>query len=351
VDSAVKNIASLCTGVGMLDEAVRLGCEHLGWRTRLAMCAEWEAYAAACLRSRMEESSMESAPIWCGDFADFDAAAFCGVVDILTAGFPCQPWSAAGKQEGTADERWVWPSIANVIREMGPRFVFLENVPGVVSGGGLDHCLSDIASMRFDAQWLSVTAKAAHASHLRERVFVLAYSPGERFPGDAKQDKRSIERKQQPSRRRDTGGRDSTVAVAKRNGRRKRQPGRGQDQRAAIGRAGGNVDDSRGFGASVPGASVQRQLEQQQGRPVESGRRCSGVFAPGPTADWRSIPEHLYPSIEPGFRLMADGMAVVLDESRADALRCAGNGVVAIQGAVAFVELARRAGLARRVGS
>jgi site-specific DNA-cytosine methylase len=68
VDSSIANIVGLCSGVGLLEEAVRLGLEHLGIRSRLALCCEWDAYAAACLLARMEESSVE--PIEGGDFRE-----------------------------------------------------------------------------------------------------------------------------------------------------------------------------------------------------------------------------------------------------------------------------------------
>src|SRR4051812_46185124 len=107
----------------MLDIATGIALEYLGYRHRLAVLCEREGYAASCLLARMEESSMEPAPIWCGDLAEFPAATFHGLVDVLCAGFPCQPWSAAGKQQGTADDRWLWPAIANIIRDMGPGIV------------------------------------------------------------------------------------------------------------------------------------------------------------------------------------------------------------------------------------
>lgn len=166
---------SLCSGVGWLSLGVELAAEYLGWSYRCVGHCERDAYATSVLLERMEDASMGCAPVFAGNLEDLDADSLRGHASIITAGFPCQPWSAAGKQKGTADERWLWPAIANIIRRVGPRLVFLENVPGLVSGGGLEHVLSGLAEMRFNAEWLSVKAASVGASHKRERVFILAY--------------------------------------------------------------------------------------------------------------------------------------------------------------------------------
>jgi len=123
----------------------------------------------------MEDEALDPAPIWCGDLADLDCAPFAGRVDLVTAGFPCQPWSVAGKREGKHDDRWIWPGIARIIREVRPGLVFLENVRGLVSGGGLEPVLGDLAGLGFDAEWTCLRASEVGAPHRRERVFVLAY--------------------------------------------------------------------------------------------------------------------------------------------------------------------------------
>ena len=168
-------VLSLCSGIGMLDEGVSLGIEHLtGSRAVVVGFCERESYAASILMARMADSSLEPAPIFVGNFEDADWAQFHGAVDCVVAGFPCQPWSAAGKQEGTDDDRWLWPAIAGLISEIEPSIVFLENVLGLVSGGGLELVLSDLAALGFDAEWCSLAASEVGASHERERIFVLA---------------------------------------------------------------------------------------------------------------------------------------------------------------------------------
>ena len=105
MDRPIINYLSLCSGVGLLDEAFAAGCWHIGWRANPVALCEREAYAAACLLARMEESSMEPAPVYAGDLRDFDGRQFRGVVDAVIAGLPCQPYSCAGKQRGNVDER------------------------------------------------------------------------------------------------------------------------------------------------------------------------------------------------------------------------------------------------------
>ena len=105
-------------------------------------------------------------------------------VDVLTGGYPCQPFSAAGRRKGTEDERHLWPYVREAIRHLRPRYAFLENVRGHRSLG-FDTVLRDLAEDGLTARWTTVRASDVGAPHHRERLFVLvsADSEGERFPG------------------------------------------------------------------------------------------------------------------------------------------------------------------------
>ena len=168
---------ALCAGVGGLDLAV--GLLVADYRT---ICyVEREAYAASTLVARMADGALDPAPVW-DDVWTFRGGRWRGQVDLVTAGFPCTPWSAAGAGRGVEDERWIWPALLERIREIRPTFVFLENVPPLVSRGGLALVLGDLAECGFDAEWDLFAAADVGASHQRERLFVLAFRDGGRLP-------------------------------------------------------------------------------------------------------------------------------------------------------------------------
>jgi DNA (cytosine-5)-methyltransferase 1 len=95
-------------------------------------------------------------------------------VDLLAFGWPCQPFSLAGKGEGAEDERAIWPDIARGVGLLRPRYLFAENVPSVVVRGELARVLTDLARLGFDAEWACVRASAVGAPHRRERFFLVA---------------------------------------------------------------------------------------------------------------------------------------------------------------------------------
>lgn len=98
-------------------------------------------------------------------------------VDLICAGFPCQPFSHAGKQLGVNDERWTWPATAAVIRALRPRYVLLENVSALVrDSGAFGTVLGDLHCIGFDAEWATVRASDFGLPHARERVYLLAYA-------------------------------------------------------------------------------------------------------------------------------------------------------------------------------
>jgi DNA (cytosine-5)-methyltransferase 1 len=173
-DVAIRTIA-LCAGYGGLEIGLSAACAYLGLKSRVACYVEREAYAAALLASRMEACALDAAPIW-SDLVTFDARAWRGAVDCVAAGFPCQPHSVAGKRKGTADERWIWPDIARIVRDSGAWLVWLENVPGLLTSGGFDEVESSLAEMGMSAEWCCLSAADVGASHERERWFCLAYS-------------------------------------------------------------------------------------------------------------------------------------------------------------------------------
>jgi DNA (cytosine-5)-methyltransferase 1 len=168
--SSIHGLA-LCAGVGGLELGLDL---VFGDAYRTVAFVEIEAAAAATLVARMEEGVLCPAPVW-DDLDTFDGRPWRRVVDFISAGFPCQPWSVAGTRTGLADARWLWPPIARILREVRPLGLLLENVPGLVRGG-LGYVLRDLFALGFDARWDCFSASDVGASHGRERIFLVAYA-------------------------------------------------------------------------------------------------------------------------------------------------------------------------------
>ena len=169
VEPGVGRMLELCAGYGGFSLA-------LSGIAQTVCYVERDAYAAATIASRITERRLPDAPIW-DDVDTFDGTAWKGLIDIVVGGIPCQPFSAAGKRLGTDDDRWLWPDIARIIRDVEPRYVFLENVPGVVRAG-LAHVLGDLAQLGFDAEWGLYAASDVGAPHRRQRFWLVGDARG-----------------------------------------------------------------------------------------------------------------------------------------------------------------------------
>ncbi len=166
---------SLFSGAGGGLLASRL----LGWRT--IGYVENDDYCQRIIAQRIRDGFLDRAPIF-GDIRAFIgdgfAAQYQGMADVVSAGFPCQPFSTAGKRAGADDPRNMWPQTADALRVVRPRFAFLENVPGLLTGshGYFGTILSELAALGYDARWGVLSACAIGAPHTRERLFILAYA-------------------------------------------------------------------------------------------------------------------------------------------------------------------------------
>lgn len=159
-------IGSLCTGYGGLDLAVE---EHFAAET--IWCAEFDKFASQVVEQRFGVPNF-------GDITKIDWHQV-EPVDIITAGYPCQPFSQAGSRKGTNDHRHIWPHIAEAISIIRPRLVVLENVRGHLSLG-FDAVLADLAQIGYDAEWRIVRASDTGAPHQRARLYIIAYPNGTR---------------------------------------------------------------------------------------------------------------------------------------------------------------------------
>ncbi len=253
----------------------------------------------------MEEGYLEMAPIW-DDLESFDGHPWRGVVDLLSAGFPCQPVSLAGKRRAQEDERWLWPHVARVVCEVRPRIVALENVPGLLVRGFGD-VLGELAALGFDAEWLCLRASEFGAPHIRRRVFVLAW------------------RERDALRLLTKRGEGSAVDDS---GSSRHERGESREERSSGGPV--TLADTAGIRERKLSARFERQHHTNTDGRCEDFR----TWPPPPTYRGDEWPT----GFEPAVRRVADGLSYRLDR-----ITSLGNGVVPVVAAKAFLALAERA--------
>ena len=338
------NGLALCAGVGGLELGLQLAVP--GYRC-VGYC-ERDAFAAATLVARMESEALDQAPIW-DDLTTFPSELYCGTVDLITAGFPCQPFSSAGQRKGTDDERWIWEDIARVVRQVRPCFVFLENVPGLLANsGGYGTVLGDLAGLGFNAEWGVFSAAEVGAPQLRKRVFVLAYRDNRRHRRKADGQVQKIQGDRLSNGSRQTLAHSSSDRLQGDQFGEPPEKFPGQCNRTEM------ANPSSGGAYKLPVRSTSKITKPFPPGPGEMGntkgkhswfRECSlgagpdtEPFPPGPgeSDKWAEVLKRT-PQVEPSLCRVADGAP-----HRVDRLRCLGNGVVPIVAALAFRALAAR---------
>ncbi len=154
-------VGSLFSGIGGID----LGLERAGHR--VLWHSEIDKYACRVLKKHWPEIPN------LGDVTTINWSEV-PYVDIIAGGYPCQPFSSAGKRQGKKDKRHLWPFFFDAIRTIRPRYAFLENVRGHLTLGFGD-VLADLASCGYSADWQIIPASALGASHRRDRLVIVAY--------------------------------------------------------------------------------------------------------------------------------------------------------------------------------
>ena len=327
------HVLALCAGAGGLE----LGLKLAEPTAKLVCAVEGEAYVASLLVAHMEAGRLDTAPIW-SDVRTFDGKSWRGKIDCVTAGYPCQPFSIAGKKRAADDPRHLWPHVARI------------------ACGNMGY---QIAAGLFSAEEVG-------APHRRERLFIVAYRArviGERriIAGDCSGQPETAS----GSWRCELGNAEhagSFAAAESRsngapNGQRGTPRGQYTPQQLAgadfvadptgaeglVGKSrgvertptsgqGGNPAFAIGSGdvADHHGAGCQ---EQCRGEPVSAQHQAAecgsglALFPPHPDGDWSGVPAHLKPSV---YR-MVDGLAY-----RVDRIRACGNGVVPLAAAYAW---------------
>ncbi|MBC9248339.1 DNA cytosine methyltransferase [Paracoccus sp. 11-3] len=337
---------SLCSGAGGIDLGLTLALP--GYRA--VGHVERETYAAATLVARMADATLDQAVVW-DDIASFDGKPWRGAVDIVSAGYPCQPFSVAGKRRGADDPRHLWPHVARIIGEVEPPFVFLENVAHHLRLG-FPEVARGLVGMGYRLAAGLFTAAEVGAPHRRERLFILAIREGDELADPARLLWHPFERRE-PDR--------DAAPLANTEGQCQREPADQTDAVAGGGQARDEPCDDRRAMADAAGDGWRETERGQpqigrsdpcqpdvddahgarpQGRGDDAGEHAGErpPWPPGPhDADGWQRYLRSAPDAEPAVRRGSDGLA-----NRVDRLRLCGNGVVPLVAAHALRTLAHQ---------
>ena len=371
------NGMALCAGVGGLERALALVENH-----RTVLWCEWDKRAAATLVSNFGEG-LDVAPIW-DDLRSLDGKPWRGVVDLISAGFPCQPFSDAGNKRGEDDPRHLWPHVLRITREVDPEYVFLENVPGIVTTYPADGrpaaivVREDLEELGFRVEEGLFSAEEVGAPQRRVRWFLVAHHNRHlRQGGHGLGDRHS----DSGAGRADAG---RGIPVAYSDGTSAGQGGKQQPQLVSAPRPsaklahsdrgryvkrlpGGEsaVQQPRQAGGTMADPGSERPQGERRGRPAaRPARRSRGTevadtnrgrartrihpFPPARDADWTEYLErypYAAPATESSVRGDPDGVASGMDVclcSRRARLKQCGNGVVPATAALAWTTLKAR---------
>ena len=160
---------SLFSGIGGFD----LAAEWMGWENKFH--CELNGFGQRVLKHYWPEAELFS------DITKSDFKKYANRIDVLTGGFPCQPYSNAGERKGKEDERHLWPEMLRAIGEIAPRWVVGENVRGLTNWNGgvvFDEVCSDLEALGYKVAPYLIPASAANAPHKRERIWFIAYAQG-----------------------------------------------------------------------------------------------------------------------------------------------------------------------------
>jgi DNA (cytosine-5)-methyltransferase 1 len=166
------NVLALCAGYS----GIELGIKLVMPEARVVCYVERDSYTAANLVARMANKTLDEAPVW-DNVKTFRGRRWRGKVDIITAGYPCQPFSLAGKRRGTKDPRHLWPDIARIVSEVRPPICFFENVASHLTLG-FPSVKKDLQRLGYRVEARIVSALECGAAHTRQRLFILGYAHG-----------------------------------------------------------------------------------------------------------------------------------------------------------------------------
>lgn len=252
-------------------------------------------------------------------------------IDLLTGGFPCQPFSTAGKRKGTEDDRFLWPEMLRVIREVKPRWVLGENVAGIIEMA-LGQVCSDLESLDYEVQCFVIPACAVNAPHRRDRVWIVAHSKSEHGKraesvGDrCRQSEVSAGNGDCPSS-------DTTDLLCDGGNGDERECEQCQEVPQS-GNSGGETASSDTCGEGLEGSEDARDIEGSR----ETSKQRPGEFPesrtfPDWSRDWREVAfESCLRGVDDGLpkrlAVLPNGERISESKWRQEALKCYGNSIV-----------------------
>lgn len=229
------------------------------------------------------------------DIKNFDGTEYANTIDIITGGFPCQPFSVAGQRKGKEDARHLWPEMFRVIREVKPTWIVGENVTGII-GLALEQVLSDLESAGYNTETFIIPACAVGALHKRDRLWIVAYSNSE-----WKLQQKGIEQKFRKRISNSSNAISNTESIGREQPRHTRQRWTGFEN--------GSGNDGRTL-SNTNGT----RCEEINTTTIAEGKR----FYSGDAFEGRN-----YWQVEPGVGRVANGVS-----NRVDRIRGLGNAIV-----------------------
>jgi DNA (cytosine-5)-methyltransferase 1 len=269
------NHCSLFSGIGGFD----LAAQWVGWNNVFQV--EKDEWCRKVLQKNFPEAKRF------GDIKEFNAKEYNGTIDIISGGFPCQPFSVAGKRKGKEDDRYLWAEMLRVVNEIKPPFVVGENVTGII-GMELDKVLFDLEAQGYTTETYIIPACSKNAWHRRDRVWIVAYSNCIRWEDEQKENGEFIHNR---------NGNGATT-----------EQSRGKQQRRT-GKPGDILSNATSERQQGQGKRTKRSSNKEEGE-----RETDYAFANGINNQW---------TVEPELGRVANGIP-----DRLDRLKGLGNAIV-----------------------
>ena len=351
VDIHSFSVLSLCTGIGALDLGVKLAVPS----TRTICMVEREGFCINDLVQAMEAGLMDEAPIF-SDVRTFDGKPWRGVVDCVIGGYPCQPFSIAGKRLGASDPRHLWPAIAKIVDEVKPAYCFFENVDDHLRMG-YKEVAQDLDAMGYIPEAGIFSSEETGASHARERLYIMAYSSECELAAGSKECGIYGALRKNRTEFNNINGSSETVEYSQSQGsrklpkRKKKELSKFRISKSTM----GNTDRLRELQSerskpnkwgrdSESGEEVDYSMRERYRHPEEeisTGRLRAEPPSPDDEIGWSRALE-LHPELSPKLPMETEPIIPTLADAvadRVDRVRAIGNGVDPVVAAVAFSTL------------